>query len=242
LVLTANGNAYGVTSEGGSGISPFGYAGGTIFQVAPDGTFTTLYNFCSKVSAMECTDGSGPSELIQASDGNLYGTAAIGGAGVISSVYTNGTIFEITPDGGLTTLYEFCEQSGCPDGFSPNGVIQDTDGEFYGTTRLGGAGFNDLLPPTEPILSSISTATIGAGANGTFTLTGVNTNFVEGVTTVAAIPGITIGTVTVTSPTSLTVRLAAGISVVQQPVSVVAITGVPPGNEEAVLPNGLVIQ
>lgn len=104
------------------------------------------------------------------------------------------------------------------------------------------AGFNELLPATEPILSSISPATIAAGATDTFTVTGVNTQFVQGTTTIAPIPGITVGTVTVTNPTTLTVELTASAGAVAQPVSVLAITGFPPGNEEAVLPNGLVIQ
>jgi hypothetical protein len=103
------------------------------------------------------------------------------------------------------------------------------------------AGFNDLLPATEPVLLSISPATIATGATDTFTVTGVNTQFVQGTTTIAPIPGITVGTVTVTSPTTLTVELTAAAGAVAQPVSVLAITGFPPGNEEAVLPNGLVI-
>jgi hypothetical protein len=103
-------------------------------------------------------------------------------------------------------------------------------------------GFNQLLPPMEPILVSISPATIAQGVNGTFTVTGLNTNFVEGVTTIAPLPGIAVGTINVLSPTVLTVQFTAASVAVEQPVSVVAITGTPPGNEEAVLPNGLVIQ
>jgi len=57
-------------------------------------------------------------------------------------------------------------------------------------------------------------------------------------TTLSPIPGVTAGTVTVTSPTTLTVQLTAASSAVTQPYSVLAITGA----EEAVLPNGLVIQ
>jgi hypothetical protein len=103
-------------------------------------------------------------------------------------------------------------------------------------------GYNNLLPATEPILSSISPSTIAQGASGTYTLTGVSTSFVDGTTTLAPIPGIAVGTVTVTSPTTLTVQLTATGNATQQPVSVQAITGTSPGNQEAVLPNGLVIQ
>jgi hypothetical protein len=97
--------------------------------------------------------------------------------------------------------------------------------------------FNELLPATEPVLTSITPATIAQGASGTFTVTGVDTNFVDGTTMVTDLPGITVGTVTVTNATTLTVQLTAASGAVEQPVSLLAITG----SEEAVLPNGLVI-
>jgi uncharacterized repeat protein (TIGR03803 family) len=51
-----------------------------------------------------------------------------------------GTVFKITPGGTLTTLYSFCSQSGCADGIQPEaGLVQGTDGNFYGTTAFGGA-------------------------------------------------------------------------------------------------------
>ena len=100
------------------------------------------------------------------------------------------------------------------------------------------AAFNQLLPAGTPVLTQISRATLTAGASGTFTLTGVNTNFVQGTTTLSPIPGVTIGTITVTSPTTLTVRLTAASDATAQPDSILAITG----TEEAVLPNGLTIQ
>jgi uncharacterized repeat protein (TIGR03803 family) len=66
-------------------------------------------------------------------NGNFYGTTNGGGAG-------GGTIFEITPGGQLTTLYSFCSQSGCTDGSTPEaGLVQATNGNFYGTTSDGGA-------------------------------------------------------------------------------------------------------
>ena len=71
--------------------------------------------------------------LVQATDGNLYGTTyGLGASG-------RGTIFKITPLGNLTNLYSFCPQSGCPDGEEPSaGLVQDTNGDFYGTTSIGG--------------------------------------------------------------------------------------------------------
>jgi uncharacterized repeat protein (TIGR03803 family) len=71
------------------------------------GKLTTLYSFCSLAN---CADGSSPgSSLIQATDGNFYGTTAAGGTGLDN----NGTIFEITPAGGLTTLYDFYSSATC---------------------------------------------------------------------------------------------------------------------------------
>jgi uncharacterized repeat protein (TIGR03803 family) len=70
--------------------------------------------------------------VVPANDGNLYGT--------VNSVGTSGgNLFKITPSGTLTTLYSFCEQSGCPDGNNPVALVQTTDGNFYGTTNTGGA-------------------------------------------------------------------------------------------------------
>ena len=130
LVQAANGDLYGTTSEGGAnGL-------GTVFKITPSGTLTTLYSFCSQ--GFPCTDGYGPSGLVQATNGDFYGTTGLGGAN------NDGTVFEITPSGTLTTLYSFCSQSGCPDGQSPNaGLVQATNGDLYGTTLNGGGANND---------------------------------------------------------------------------------------------------
>jgi uncharacterized repeat protein (TIGR03803 family) len=109
------------------------YGCGTIFKMSSGGKFTTLYDFCSQTN---CADGANPAEsLVLATDGNLYGTTAGGGNSVGA-----GTIFKITPQGVLTTLYDFCSQSNCADGGGPDAaLIQGTDGNFYGTT--GGTVF-----------------------------------------------------------------------------------------------------
>ena len=98
--------------------------------------------------------------------------------------------------------------------------------------------FNQLLPAGTPVLTQISPATLPAGASGTYTITGANTSFVQGTTTLSPIPGVTIGTITVTSPTTLTVQLTAAANAVAQPYSILAITG----TEEDVLSNGLTVQ
>src|ERR1022692_443526 len=120
LVQAANGDFYGTTPNGGAN------GHGTVFKITPAGTLTTLHSF--KAS----TDGAVPSGgLVQAANGDFYGTAVGVGANNF------GTVFKITPSGTLTTLYSFCflTQSGCTDGNEPyTGLVQDTNGDFYGTT------------------------------------------------------------------------------------------------------------
>src|SRR5579862_9483381 len=89
-------------------------------------TFTQLASF---------TDGSSVfSSLIQGRDGGLYGISNNGGTGGY------GTVFKVTPTGTLITMYRFCSQPGCTDGFYPFGaLVLGTDGNFYGTAQNGGA-------------------------------------------------------------------------------------------------------
>ncbi len=128
LIQGSDGNFYGTTTEGGGN----GTNDGTVFKITPSGEFTTLWSFCSQES---CADGIGPEGgLIQATDGNFYGTTSAGGSP------GSGTIFKITSSGTLTTVYNFCTQSGCADGGGPYaGLIQGTNGDFYGTTEDDGA-------------------------------------------------------------------------------------------------------
>jgi len=125
LVEDAHGNFYGTTLYGGANDH------GTVFKLTSGGAFTLLHSFCVTV----CTDGEAPyAGLILAGDGDFYGTTSGGGA------FNNGSVFKITPSGTLTTVYSFCAQKNCADGFYPYaGVIQATDGKFYGTTSGGGA-------------------------------------------------------------------------------------------------------
>jgi uncharacterized protein (TIGR03437 family) len=123
LIQATDGNFYGTTNTGGAN----NY--GTIFRITPTGTLTTLYNFCAQSN---CIDGQNPvAGLIQASDGNLYGTASGGGPNGV------GTIFEITLSGAFSTLHNF----NGTDGMTPyGGLVQSTDGDLYGTTAWGGTG------------------------------------------------------------------------------------------------------
>lgn len=123
LLLASDGNFYGTTTGGGPDF------GGTIFRMTPDGETTMLRTFDAYGNgAREPHDPYGP--LIQATDGFLYGTTQNGGR------VNRGTIFRMSLDGSsFTVLHEF----GLLDGTIPRGgVIQASDGNFYGTTLNGG--------------------------------------------------------------------------------------------------------
>jgi len=102
---------------------------GTIFKITPSGTLTTLHTFSG-------SDGANPiGGLMEGADGALYGTTEAGGLNVCSGPNGCGTLFKITLTGTLVTLHEF-EST---DGSNPSGgLIQATNGVFYGTTNAGG--------------------------------------------------------------------------------------------------------
>jgi uncharacterized repeat protein (TIGR03803 family) len=132
LVQGSDGNFYGTTIMGGTGGDPHSICTkscGTVFKVTPSGQITSLYSFCSQVG---CRDGVRPmTPLTLATNGNFYGTTLTGA--------TSGTIFEITPNGKLTTLHGFCSLTNCADGSGPQGsIIQGVDGNLYGTAEQGG--------------------------------------------------------------------------------------------------------
>jgi uncharacterized repeat protein (TIGR03803 family) len=134
LVQGTDGNFYGTTDTGGT--HDLGNLGaGTAFKITPNGTLTTLYDFCAQAN---CLDGDNPQGgLLLATDGNFYGTTIHGGIG---SVPGGGTVFKITPAGTLTTLYKFCAKTNCADGSFPGaGLVLATNGKLYGTTLAGGA-------------------------------------------------------------------------------------------------------
>ena len=139
LVRGADGSLYGTTYNGGNSFcSGVTFGCGVVFKLTPAGIYEVLYNFCQSVP---CTDGSNPNgTLVRGNDGNFYGTTGLGGAGSNCQYYDGcGTIFKITPDGVLTTVYNFCSLAGCPDGFLPlGGLVLASDGTFYGTTSSGG--------------------------------------------------------------------------------------------------------
>jgi uncharacterized repeat protein (TIGR03803 family) len=125
LIQGSDGSFYGTTA-GGSASGVFtGY--GTIFKLDAAGKLTTLHSFIDG-------EGKWPStRLIQGNDGSFYGTTTYGGT---NRETTNGygTIFKIDAAGTLTTLYNFDRFN-----YTVSGLIQGNDGNFYGTTELGGS-------------------------------------------------------------------------------------------------------
>jgi uncharacterized repeat protein (TIGR03803 family) len=152
LVQGIDGYLYGTTQNGGTNNL------GTVFRIKTNGLLTSLYSFA------DTYDGENPyAGLVQGSDGLLYGTTTQGGTNNF------GTVFKISTNGALTTLYSFgsvLDTNDIPlDGFSPEaGLVQGSDGYLYGTTTQGGTGLNgtSFSPVGDGTLFKIST-------NGTFT-------------------------------------------------------------------------
>jgi uncharacterized repeat protein (TIGR03803 family) len=173
LVASSNGNLYGTTSNGGD------FGCGTVFEMTPWGSLTTLYMFTG------ASDGCNPSQLVEGSDGNLYGTAQEGG-------YFNnqcseggcGTVFKVTPQGRLTTLHKFCAQLDCTDGDYPRaGLIQATDGTFYGSTIAGGSdGNGTVFRLSVGLAPFIETLPTSGKAGSTVRILGTNLTGVTSVT------------------------------------------------------------
>ncbi len=98
--------------------------------MTPSGSLTTLFNF-------NLTNGSFPyASLIQGTDGNFYGTTQNGGSSGSGAFSGYGTAFRMTPSGSLTTLLNFNLTNGA---YPTSRLTQDRDGNFFGTTYLGGS-------------------------------------------------------------------------------------------------------
>lgn len=129
LFRDSSGNLYGTTIFGGNGAGcDINVSGcGVIFKIDSSGNESTFYAFSG------ARDGWNPTgRLIMDTGGNLYGTTQFGG------LYGHGTVFRLDSAGNETIVHHF---HGGSDGANPNaGVVQDTAGNLYGTTRYGGRG------------------------------------------------------------------------------------------------------
>ncbi|MFT3682978.1 MAG: T9SS type A sorting domain-containing protein [Ferruginibacter sp.] len=155
LLEGTDGNLYGATYSGGTN------SYGTIFKITKAGVFTVLRHLSST------TDGAYPQgDLIQATDGAIYGSCYSGGS------KGNGTIFKITTAGVFTVLRHLTSST---DGGNPFGnLYQHTDGALYGLNRTGGTStsgtaYKITTGGTFTILHSFVPATEGSTPNGGFT-------------------------------------------------------------------------
>ena len=119
MLQASDGLLYGTAAGGGDSGS------GTLFKLDPDGGLTRLHSFDGT------NDGAGPQvALIQASDGDLYGTAGAGGGS------NHGTVFRCSTSGLFAALHSF---SGADGDFPYAALVEGTDGSLYGTTYYGGS-------------------------------------------------------------------------------------------------------
>ena len=153
LVQGSDGYFYGTTEYGGTKQQ------GNVFRISTNGVLTNLYSFTNGI------DGANPvAGLLLASDGNFYGTAEYGGK---HQIY--GTVFKITTNGALTSLYSF---TGGKDGYQPTaGLVEGSDGYLYGTAFFGGTvGSGTVFKiSTNGVLTSLHSFTgdkDGGGPNG----------------------------------------------------------------------------
>ncbi len=118
IIQGIDGKFYGTAGKGTLG-------GGYLYQIARDGSFNMLYNFCLYTD-VNCTSGSYPSPLVQDAKGNFFGTTAYGG------VNGGGTVFEITPNYQFHMLHGFGVHNQASDPIF--GITLANDGNLYGTS------------------------------------------------------------------------------------------------------------
>jgi uncharacterized repeat protein (TIGR03803 family) len=130
LVRDAKGNLYGDTSSGGEIDCESPNGCGVVFEVSSTGDETVLYSFTGG------SDGANPhGGVIRDAKTNFYGVTSEGG-GTGCNGSGCGTIFKLNQAGNETVLFSFPGANGEPD--TPNGVIEDSKGNLYGTTLYGG--------------------------------------------------------------------------------------------------------
>jgi uncharacterized repeat protein (TIGR03803 family) len=147
VIQGSDGNLYGTTVDGGDALA------GSVIRLDATGTLTVLHSFSGH-------DGAGPaSALIEASDGSFYGTTLAG-----LDAAARGTAFKIDASGTLQTLHVFTGA----DGATPHaGLIQGSDGNFYGTTVYGGANDKGTVFRMDAA-GAVTTLHSFAGSDGEF--------------------------------------------------------------------------
>jgi len=168
LVEGSDGNFYGTTSGGGANHA------GILFKMTPQGGLTVLHSLTNRV------EGSHPlAGMVEGTDGNFYGTTYQGG------LSTEGAVFAMTPAGTVTALYAFT--NGVDGAYPKGGLVQGLDGNFYGTTTLGGSNnhgtvfkittegaLTPLYSFTNGVDGATPESTLALGADGNFYGTATN--------------------------------------------------------------------
>ena len=189
-----------MTGLHGGALTTF-YQSGTLFRITKTGTFTKLWDFNSTNATVNGIDGYGA--LIQASDGNLYGTTYQGGAA------NAGTVFQMTLSGVLSQILSF--DSVTNGAYPRSAPLQAGDGTLYVTTSTTTNGTdqgdvvqiaNGLVAPA-PVIVKFSPTSATVGKNVTIT----GAHFVG--TTGVSFNG-TAATFTVKSATSLVATVPTG--------------------------------
>jgi len=133
VIRDAKGNLYGATGEAAC----FGsyHSCGTVFKLNNRGKLTVLYSFTGGSDGRSSVGG-----VIRDAKGNLYGTTNAGGDLTCGPPAGCGVVFKLTKAGKETVLYSF---TGGSDGATPEaGLIQDRNGNLYGTAFYGGGSTN----------------------------------------------------------------------------------------------------
>lgn len=129
LIVGPDGALYGTTLGAYGPLIPPNYSSGTVFRLATDGTFSTLYAFGDDDNAL----GAAPRSLLFGQDGKLYGTST----NLTFVCGTFGGIWTLDPSSKVTEqVYAF---EGLEDGTGPTSLIETTANVFYGLT-FGGVG------------------------------------------------------------------------------------------------------
>jgi hypothetical protein len=141
LQLNPNKGAFplmGVIPDSSGNLYGAGY-GGPLFEVTNSGGTwieNDLFNFVPPSYNLLTGSPSSQGLLIRDAEGNIFGDAATGGRWNFGRVGASGVIYQLNPNGVLTTLYEF---TGGADGGAPyGGLIADAQGNFYGSAAAGG--------------------------------------------------------------------------------------------------------
>ena len=157
----SDGNFYGVTQYGGT------HNSGVVYRLSASGVYTVLYNFTGG------SDGANPmAGLVEGDDGNFYGTTYAGG------INSQGTIFQVTSSGVLTTLYVFT--GGATDGANPQAPLMQAtaaggvaDGYFYGGTTQGGANGTGMTFRINEVGEYVAGYSFGQANSGVVSVAGL---------------------------------------------------------------------